>query len=560
MRIQTKTAIVISISCLLIFGALHLAASCLILPSYQDIENKLSQDGVCQTLTTLHFRLSQMESRVTDYAAWDDTYKFVQAYDQTYVDANLDTAFENLDLNIIATMDTDGNLIYCKSYDHNYSEPIISGKETIAQLQSEKTIWSFQSVDEVKSGLMLIDGKITLIATAPVVTSQKMGPIMGEMLFGNYLDQQEIQQLSSIMGLNFTVSSMVDFENQNGGEQIVESLTANPQVVLVKPSSSEVISGYTLVDDLHGEPLFVLQVNQPRDSYSHGIVTRNIVIACSLILSVAFGASFLVILKKQIIAPLTNLATYVKNNFSEPNNTKITSKQKTDEVSVLAGAIRDSLNQKMETMNEVSRMVAHDLRNPLTGIKGAAYALKKNYGKEMGEKGLSLLQTIDDCVEYSNKIVSDLWEYSSEIKLDKTKNSPYKLVTNALKTLTLPQNIKIVNYASNDSPLNVDSAKMERVFSNIIKNASDAMPNGGILKIMSEKRQNEIEISFTDNGVGMSEEIVKKIGEPFFTTKAKGMGVGFSICKRIVEAHQGRIEVESVEGKGTKISVFLPTT
>ncbi|MGD6933566.1 MAG: CHASE4 domain-containing protein [Candidatus Bathyarchaeia archaeon] len=353
MKIQTKTAILISISCLLIFGALHLAASCLILPSYQDIENKLSQDGVCQTLTTLQFRLSQMESQVIDYAAWNDSYNFVQVYDQAFADANLDTAFENLNLNIIATMDTAGNLIYCKSYDHNYSEPIISGKETTAQLQSDKTIWNLQSVDEVKSGLMLLDEKILLVATAPVVTSQKNGPIKGGMLFGNYLNQQEIQQLSAIMGLNFTVSLMVDFEKQTGGDQIVKSLTANPQVVLVKASSSEVISGYTLIDDIHGEPLFVLQVNQPRDSYNHGIVTRNMFIACSLILSVTFGASFLVILKKQIITPLTNLATYVKNNFSETNSTKIASKQKTDEVSVLAGAIRDSLNQKMETMNEV---------------------------------------------------------------------------------------------------------------------------------------------------------------------------------------------------------------
>ncbi|MGD6933567.1 MAG: sensor histidine kinase [Candidatus Bathyarchaeia archaeon] len=204
-------------------------------------------------------------------------------------------------------------------------------------------------------------------------------------------------------------------------------------------------------------------------------------------------------------------------------------------------------------------MVAHDLRNPLTGIKGAAYALKKNYGKEMGEKGLSLLQTIDDCVEYSNKIVSDLWEYSSEIKLDKTKKSPYKLVIGALKTLTLPQNIKIVNYVSNDQLLNVDSTKIERVFSNLIKNASDAMPNGGTLKIMSEKLQNEIKINFTDNGVGMSEEIVKKIGAPFFTTKAKGMGIGLSICKRIIEAHQGRMEISSTPGEGTKVGVFLPT-
>jgi signal transduction histidine kinase len=84
------------------------------------------------------------------------------------------------------------------------------------------------------------------------------------------------------------------------------------------------------------------------------------------------------------------------------------------------------------------------------------------------------------------------------------------------------------------------------------------MPNSGTLTISSLKTQNEVEISFADTGIGMSEEVAKKIGEPFFTTKAKGMGVGFSICKRIIDAHKGRIEVSSSPGKGTKITVFLP--
>jgi signal transduction histidine kinase len=84
------------------------------------------------------------------------------------------------------------------------------------------------------------------------------------------------------------------------------------------------------------------------------------------------------------------------------------------------------------------------------------------------------------------------------------------------------------------------------------------MPNGGTLAISSTKLQNEVQIDFADTGVGMSEEVAKKIGEPFFTTKAKGMGVGFSICKRIIAAHKGRIEVSSVAGKGTKIMLFIP--
>jgi signal transduction histidine kinase len=558
MKIQTKIILVIIFSCTIIFAAFHLAASNIILPSYQDIENNQTQKGVNQALTTLNYRLSQLQSRAIDYAAWDDTYDFVQSYNQEYADANLDTAFDNLNLNIIATIDNSDNLVYCKSYDVKYSSPVNSNQETINQLQSDQTIWNFQSVDDLKSGIILLDNRVTLIATAPVTTSQKDGPILGGMLFGNYLDNQEIRELSEIMGLNFTVSTISDFEDQADNVLIAESLKANPQVVLVKASSSDIISGYTLVNDIHDNPLLILQVNQNREAYRQGIFTRNVFVAAAFMLSVFFGVLMTFILKNQLITPLTNLTTYVKTTLSDINNKKPNLKLATDEVSVLAGAIKDSFNQKLDTMNEVSRMVAHDLRNPLTGIKGAAYSLKKNYSQQIGEKGTNLLKVIDDCVEYSNKIVSDLLDYSGEIKIDKIKTTPYSLVCEVLSTLVVHSNIKILNLTSNEELINVDPAKMKRVFSNIIKNAFDAMPNGGTLTVTSNKLQEGTEINFVDTGVGMPEEVAKKIGTPFFTTKAKGMGVGVSICRRILEAHHGRMQIKSTQDQGTKISVFLP--
>ncbi|XHH08968.1 MAG: CHASE4 domain-containing protein [Candidatus Bathyarchaeia archaeon] len=557
MKIKSKIIIAIFILCSIVFGALHLTATYLIMPSFEEIEKDQTLEGVYQAVATIKFRLATLQSMVTDYSAWDDTYSFVQTRNQEYANLNLDPAFENLNLNIIAVEDNMGNLLYYKKYDINYTAPIDISQEIDNKITSETALWTFRDIDDKKIGVMLLDGKITLIATSPIVTSQKEGPILGGMLFGNYLDGKEMMELSEITGLDFNFYTLQEFNQKVDGEQIAEALTRNPQEIIVKADSFEVSSGYTLVNCIHGNPLLILQVNQPRETYQHGLVTRDLFVTAALALSIAFGAAVLIILQKQIITPLTNLATSVKSTYSQNPNAKPSPKGDSDEVSVLAEVIKDSFNQKLETMNEVSRMVAHDLRNPLTGIKGAAYSLKRNYSQEIGEKGLGLLKVIDDCVDYSNKIVSDLWEYSSEIKLEKTKTSPYRLVIKALATIAVPSNINIINYASSDFGLNVDTGKIERVFSNLIKNAIDAMPNGGTLNITTQKLRHETVIIFKDNGVGMSEEIVEKLGNPFFTTKAKGMGVGFSICKRIVEAHQGKIEVESTPRVGTRISVFL---
>jgi len=99
---------------------------------------------------------------------------------------------------------------------------------------------------------------------------------------------------------------------------------------------------------------------------------------------------------------------------------------------------------------------------------------------------------------------------------------------------------------------------IKRAFLNLTTNAMQAMKNGGTLKISTKKTGNMIEVSFKDTGIGISKEKMKKLFTPFFTTRAKGMGMGLSICKKFVEIHCGNIDVESEEGRGTTFTVKLP--
>jgi signal transduction histidine kinase len=99
---------------------------------------------------------------------------------------------------------------------------------------------------------------------------------------------------------------------------------------------------------------------------------------------------------------------------------------------------------------------------------------------------------------------------------------------------------------------------MTRVFSNLIKNSFDAMPSGGELLISDKLEKDKVVLEFSDTGSGMSKQDLEKLWTPFFTTKARGMGVGLPICKKIVEAHGGKIEVESAVNKGTTFRIYLP--
>jgi PAS domain S-box-containing protein len=215
-------------------------------------------------------------------------------------------------------------------------------------------------------------------------------------------------------------------------------------------------------------------------------------------------------------------------------------------------------NERLAAIGELAGMVGHDLRNPLTGIKNSAYFLKRK-GKDISPvQYIEMLETIDRCVDYSNKIIADLVDYSREIKLLSQKESPKKLVEESLRILKLPENIRIQNNLSEEPTVMVDVDRIKRVFINLLKNAIEAMPNGGKITVEGKEKQGILCISFSDTGVGINEEVLPKLFSPLFTTKAQGMGFGLAICKRIIEAHAGTITVQSSKGRGTVFSVSLP--
>jgi signal transduction histidine kinase len=216
-------------------------------------------------------------------------------------------------------------------------------------------------------------------------------------------------------------------------------------------------------------------------------------------------------------------------------------------------------SERLAAIGATAGMVGHDLRNPLTGISNASYFLKKKYHNQLDAQGREMIEIIENNVKYSNKIITDLLEYSGNVMLDtRSLTTPKTLLNASLAMIKVPSNIKIIDKTQQVPKLSVDEDKIKRVFINLIKNAVDAMPEGGDLTIQTESDTKNVTISFRDMGFGISLEDQKKLFLPLNTTKAKGMGFGLAICRRLVEAHGGRIHVESVVGMGATFKVELP--
>jgi PAS domain S-box-containing protein len=214
--------------------------------------------------------------------------------------------------------------------------------------------------------------------------------------------------------------------------------------------------------------------------------------------------------------------------------------------------------ERLASIGELAGQIGHDLRNPLTGIKSGVYFLKMKGDRLTDADSKKMLEIIDNAVEDSNRIISSLVDYASDLHLEVSMCTPKSLLSGALLKVQIPNRIEVLDHLLDKPEFFADASKIENVFARIIVNAVEAMPEKGILEIRSIQKGSNVEITFADSGIGISTSILAKIFSPLTTTKAKGMGLGLAICKRIVDAHGGKIAVESTVGKGTTFAITLP--
>jgi PAS domain S-box-containing protein len=219
--------------------------------------------------------------------------------------------------------------------------------------------------------------------------------------------------------------------------------------------------------------------------------------------------------------------------------------------------------QRLAAIGETAAMVGHDLRNPLQAMSGTVYLVKELVGSEKTEdkkETVELLRTLDHTLQYMNKIVSDLQDFAQPLQADPVEVNLPNLVRAAVSSVEIPGNVRVTFDIHNGLPNpRLDPDLFRRVLTNLILNAVQAMPNGGELTIAGSSGEESVIVTVHDTGVGIAPENLGKIFNPFFTTKAQGQGLGLPVCKRLIDAQGGTIDVTSQMGKGSTFTFKIPT-
>lgn len=222
----------------------------------------------------------------------------------------------------------------------------------------------------------------------------------------------------------------------------------------------------------------------------------------------------------------------------------------------------DMEREKAMLLEEMATGLAHEIRNPLGSIKGAAQYLSSEADAAESRK---LLDVIVEEVDRLNNVVSQFLNYAKPFTINAKMQNINHIIEKAsalIKSHNLSENITINKNLSPDLPeVNLDGEQLMQVILNIAFNGIEAMSEGGTLTFTTSKIESEdvniMEIAIQDTGIGINKQDMKNIFKPFFTTREKGIGLGLSICQKIIKKHDGHIEVKSHPGEGTTFYIRI---
>jgi two-component system sensor histidine kinase HydH len=268
----------------------------------------------------------------------------------------------------------------------------------------------------------------------------------------------------------------------------------------------------------------------------------TLVFMVSFLIVIAIGP-FQVILKRL----LTTIYPEIKDVFTSPYD----------------------LDEKLERekallLEKMAPVFAHEIRNPLGSIKGAAQVLRS---EAEGEEQRKLLDVITEEVNRLNRVVSQFLDYARPYNPELRPRPINAVIEKAMTLIESDRRFALIHVQlelhPHLPPVPMDQEQIHQVILNIALNAIEAMPEGGTLTIRTSRIESDtgdaVGISIRDTGMGIRREAVRQIFTPFFTTKERGVGLGLAVCQRIIRNHGGRIRVKSIPGRGTIFFIRLET-
>lgn len=347
----------------------YIISDTVLLGGYVKLEEKETLESVARLNDALSGELFNLQRITSDWAAWDDTYNFIEDSNSRYLETNLVVStYTSLNLNLMVFLNSNGKIVYGQGFDLENMKFTGLPDGFSRYLKPGSALLEHKNTSSAVRGILLLPEGPLLVVSQPIITSEKEGPIRGTLVVGRYLDAVEIKRLADLTHLSLTLQ--VYGEHSSSDFNTAYSLLSVDKPALVRPLNQESIAGYSLLRDIYGKPILILRVIMSRDIFAQGKLSQKYFVTTILITGLVLLFLCFLLSEKMILSRLTKLIQHVitigqTKNFS--SRVPITGG---DELSTLAGEINImliGLEQSQEKIKESEEHFRRLFNEALTG-------------------------------------------------------------------------------------------------------------------------------------------------------------------------------------------------
>ncbi len=593
MTLRRKTLLIIAGTFYGVIILLFFLSRNILLESYADLERQSIYRDVERVQASYSQQLASLEATNSDWAAWDDTYKFIDDANEDYIRSNLtDSTFIELGLNLMLYIDSPGQIVFSKAFDLENKEEIPLSPGISAYLADHAYLVAHQDTESKYTGTIVLPESPMIIGSHPILTSEYEGPIRGTLIMGRYLDADKIDELAETTLLSIGIYRLDD-PRAPSDFSVARSSISPAAPIFVQPINEQSIAGYTFINNIDGHPALMLRVDTPRDIYHQGQSAISYLILTIVGVSLAFGVVTILLLEKQVLSRLSYLSRSVSDIGTSGNLSTRVSMPGSDELSKLGATIngmlaaleqseaelrelfkeektlRQDLEAEINKRVEFTRALVHELKTPITPVLASSELMLEEIkeggtlwelAQNINQGAYNLNQRIDELLDLARGEVGMLHLNPDSVDSGQLLRS----IVDSVKPLARKNNLSLNAKLSPSLPtIQADKDRLRQVVLNLLNNAFKFTPAGGSVTVRASTDGAYLVVEVQDTGRGISQGEQERLFEPYQQLERErarlgGLGLGLSLSKKLVELHGGQIWVQSKKGKGSTFGFSIP--
>jgi PAS domain S-box-containing protein len=301
MAIRRKSLIIVSLTVGCLIGGIYLSSRLIVLSDFVKLEEEFTRRRVSGALAELHEKIESLDTKLSDWAIWDDAYTFVGDGNKDFIKSNLgEQAFVGFKINYIVFVDNAGVIVWGQGFDFEKNKPLPLSSGLQKYIARENKFTRHTAINSVLSGLLMLPEGPLMVASRPILTSEKKGPILGTLIFFRFLDAPLIKGSFRMSSLNLSFRT-IDDPDLPAEAKDPDFLFSKDDKILVKPLNEKLLGGYAAVKDIFGKPVLILTIIQPREIYQSGTTAIHYFFIALVLFGLVFGVVFILPLKNEII-------------------------------------------------------------------------------------------------------------------------------------------------------------------------------------------------------------------------------------------------------------------